>query len=133
MKAKNPSNSISGDKTEINKCISKVLKELDEIIGFKLCRYFQQYSETFEFCHGVKPSPDWHEFLEYGSRFPTNIWLSKQGYTREAAKLIAKQEKKYMIKSEAGWKLNLTELLNSDDELIRAETERISLMQGYME
>ncbi len=58
----NPNYHIEEHKVEINKCISIVLDEIDRIIGFKLCRYFQQFSLTYEFCHRVKSTPGWHEF-----------------------------------------------------------------------
>ena len=127
---KNPQYNIKDHKEDINRCISKVLDEVNEIIGFKLCRYFQQFSRTYEYCVGSKPVPDWHEFLEYGSRFPTQIWLCKQGFTRDAAKLIARKERKYIDKSENPWKLKWQDLLNSDEELIKEEATRVVLFHS---
>lgn len=127
---KEPQYKIREHKAEINKRISKILEEVDKIIGFKLCRYFQQFSQTYEYCFGRKPVPDWPEFLEYGSRFPTQIWLCKQGFTRDAAKLIAKKEKKYIDKSKTPWKLEWKNLLDSDEELIKEEATRVELFQS---
>ena len=126
----NPNYHIEEHKPDINKCISKVLDEVDRIIGFKLCRYFQQFSQTYEYCHGYKPTPDWHEFLEYGFRFPTQIWLCKQGFTRDATKLITKHERKYIDKSDTPWKLKWDELIESEEDLIREESKRVILLHG---
>lgn len=130
MKDTDPSYDINNHKDAINRCISKVLEEVDYVIGYKLCRYFQQFSQTFEFYTGKKPTPDWHEFLEYGFRFPTHIWLCKQGFTREAAKLIAKRDHIYIDKSDTQWKLQWDVLSASEEELIRDESARVILMQG---
>lgn len=129
-KGADPNYRIGEHKNDINRCISKVLDEMYGIIDFKLCRYFQQFSQTYEFCHGVKPSPDWHEFLEYGFRFPTQIWLCKQGFTRDTARLIAKQERKYIDKSSSPWQLKWDELLESENEQIKAESEHVVLLQN---
>ena len=106
------------------------MEEIDNIIGVKLCRYFQQFSQTFEYCTGEKPTPDWHEFLEYGFRSPMPIWLCKQGFTREAAKLIFAEATRYIEEIEDHWKLKWTELLETENELIRTEASRVILLQG---
>ncbi len=51
------------------------------------------------------------------------------GFTRDAAKLIAKHERKYIDKSDTSWKLKWDELLESEEDLIMEESERAILIQ----
>lgn len=116
---------------EINQRISGVLEDIDTIIEFKLCRYFRQFAQIYEYCTGQKPEYEWDEFLEYGSKYQETISLCKLGFTRETAKQIRKQWSNFVTEKNGHYYLSFETLMNN--EMLQEEANRVMILQGNSE
>ena len=72
---------------------------IDRIILFKLSNYFLKISKAYKEIKQVESVPnDWYEFVEYGSTNQKSIEIQKNGFSRESAIYIIRNEKDYIAK-----------------------------------
>lgn len=83
-------------KEDINRCITDVFDIIENVIQFSLSNYFLKFSSAYrkafpdvEFC-------DWYEYLEYGSTDGRCQWLQRNGFSRDSALFITRNNKKYI-------------------------------------
>ena len=78
-----------------NQVIASVLQDIDDILLFRLSTYFLRFSSVYKSLHdGDAPSPDWYEFIEYGTTLPIPIFLQRNGFSRESAIYITEHNEK---------------------------------------
>ena len=78
-----------------NQVIASVLQDIDDILLFRLSTYFLRFSSVYKSLHnGEAPSPDWYEFIEYGTTLPIPIFLQRNGFSRESAIYITEHNEK---------------------------------------
>ena len=75
-----------------NSVINDVMKNIDNIINYKLSMYFLRFSETYLKYHNQQPKNDWYEYVEYGTSNKLVIMLQKFGFLREEAIQLSKSQ-----------------------------------------
>ena len=69
-----------------NQIINEVMKDIEQIVNYKLSMYFLRISEAIIQIHGESAlKNDWYEYVEYGTCNKLTILLQKYGFLREEA------------------------------------------------
>ena len=72
-----------------NQVINEVMKDLEQVINYRLSMYFLRLSEAIVKIHGKDAlKNDWYEYVEYGTCNNEVILLQKYGFLREEALLL---------------------------------------------
>lgn len=80
-----------------NQVINEVMKDLEQVINYKLSMYFLHLSEAIVKAHGKEAlHNDWYEYVEYGTCNKDIILLQKYGFLREEALLLLKVYSQYI-------------------------------------
>lgn len=111
-----------------NQVIGSVLQDIDDILLFRLSNYFLRFSSVYKSLHdGNAPLPDWYEFVEYGTTLPIPIFLQRNGFTRESAIYIEKnnEHNQYVdYDDEENYVLHKA-LLDCPDSGVRKDAEKV--------
>ena len=84
-----------------NQVINEVMKDLEQVINYKLSMYFLRLSEAIVKIHGKDElKNDWYEYVEYGTCNDNIILLQKYGFLREEALSLLKPIYSKFIKFE---------------------------------
>lgn len=74
-----------------NQVINEVMKDLEQVINYRLSMYFLRLSEAIISIYGKNTlKNDWYEYVEYGTCNEEVILLQKYGFLREDALLLLK-------------------------------------------
>ena len=74
-----------------NIVISDTLNAIEDVILFRISNYFLRFSAEYKRIHNISIIPnDWYEFVEYGTTNRLNIFLQRNGFSRETATYIKK-------------------------------------------
>ena len=73
-----------------NIVINDTMKDIDNIINYKLATYFLRFSETYLKYNKKSLINDWYEYIEYGTSNKLVITLQKHGFSREDAIYLSK-------------------------------------------
>ncbi|MDE7216221.1 MAG: hypothetical protein K2O08_05385, partial [Clostridia bacterium] len=77
--------------THKNQVMNEAMKDLEQVINYKLSMYFLRLSEAIVKIHGKDAlKNDWYEYVEYGTCNNAIILLQKYGFLREEALLLLK-------------------------------------------
>lgn len=108
-----------------NIIINKTLDDIEDIILFRLSNYFLKFSLEKKKINGEKLGNDWYEFIEYGTDNKLSILLQEYGFSREIARYIKEEQKKYIFEDKTG-KLRLRNtILDNDNIFFKKELEAI--------
>lgn len=102
----------------INQKAGDLMEALDRIIQFKLGNYFKKFSRELRRLFPNESFQDWSEFVEFGGINPIQIFLQKNGFSREVAITILRGHIKYIDRKEYVIK---KEIFNCDNHHIRDE------------
>ena len=80
----------------INKKAGDLMEALDRIIQFKIGNYFKKFSRELRRLYPNESFQDWAEFVEYGGINPIQIFLQKNGFSREVAISIFRGHRKFV-------------------------------------
>ena len=108
-----------------NVVFADTLEVIENIILFSISNYFLRFSNMYKSIHGENSLDDnnWYEFVEYGTTNELTVFLQRNGFSREPANYI-KDNPKYLVKTDEGWKLNRS-LLKCSNNDARTEAEII--------
>ncbi|WP_155811516.1 hypothetical protein [Lancefieldella rimae] len=108
-----------------NIVFADTLEVIENIILFSISNYFLRFSNMYKSIHGEHSLDDnnWYEFVEYGTTNELTVFLQRNGFSREPANYI-KDNPKYLVKTEEGWKLHRS-LLKCSNNNARTEAEII--------
>lgn len=112
-----------------NQIINETMKDIEQIINYKLSMYFLRFSEALIKVRGEKAlKNDWYEYVEYGTSNKMVIWLQKHGFMREQALQLLKQPLLLYLKEIDGELLIDSEILEvaKGEVLVAIETVRIN-------
>lgn len=73
-----------------NIVINDTMKDIDNIINYKLATYFLRFSKTYLKYNKKSLINDWYEYIEYGTSNKLVITLQKHGFSREDAIYLSK-------------------------------------------
>lgn len=74
-----------------NQIINEAMKDIEQIVNYKLSMYFLRFSEAIIKIRGAQAlQNDWYEYVEYGTNNNLVILLQKYGFMREQALLLLK-------------------------------------------
>ena len=108
-----------------NKLINETLKEIEQIILFRLSNYFHKFSSQYKKIKKIDHlKNDWYEYVEYGTTEGLVIFLQQVGFTRETSLFIFRNSSTYISYENGETKLNKS-LLNSQDESIAEEAKMV--------
>lgn len=75
-----------------NQIINEAMKDIEQIINYKLSMYFLRFSEAVLKVRGEHAlTNDWYEYVEYGTCNEQVICLQKYGFSREEALVLIKK------------------------------------------
>ena len=84
-----------------NQVINEVMKDLEQVVNYKLSMYFLRLSEAIVKIHGKDElKNDWYEYVEYGTCNDNILLLQKYGFLREEALSLLKPIYSKFIKFE---------------------------------
>lgn len=79
--------------THKNQVINEVMKDLEQVINYKISMYFLRLSEAIVKIHGQDAlKNDWYEYVEYGTSNNYVILMQKYGFLREDALQLLKSQ-----------------------------------------
>lgn len=92
----------TGSQMQKNLIIGSLMEDIDNVLLFRLSNYFLKFSNTYkELMHKDDFSPDWYEFVEYGTMDPLSMYLQRNGFSRENGNYI-KEHPEYVVYDENG-------------------------------
>ena len=111
-----------------NMVINDTMKDIEEIINYKLSMYFLRLSEAIIKCHGEQAlKNDWYEYVEYGTNNKTIIALQKYGFLREEALLLTKSKPmSYIIMEDNNIKID-PQICNAVSKNLQSSIETIKI------
>lgn len=81
----------NGSTKHNNQIINETMKDIEQIVNYKLSMYFLRFSEAIIKIKGEKALiNDWYEYVEYGTNNNIVIALQKHGFMREQALALLK-------------------------------------------
>jgi len=81
-----------------NIAISESLDAIENVILFSISNYFLRFSTEYKKIHQVEAfDNDWYEYVEYGTTNPLSITLQRNGFSRETATYIRKNQNEYVV------------------------------------
>lgn len=109
-----------------NYIIAKTLRSLEQAIQFKLANYFLHFSTEYRSIHGkhALDGHDWYEFVEFGTTDPLEIFLQKNGFSREAATFMKKNASSFVTQAGGKYLVNRS-LLTCGNSDIKNECEMV--------
>lgn len=110
-------------KEEINNCITETFDIIENIIQFKLTNYFMKFSKMFRELYPATKFEDWYEYLEYGTNERDQIWLQRNGFTRESARYVAEHD--YFVLEGESLRLRLSLVNTCENIRVRDEALQI--------
>lgn len=118
-----------------NQIINETMKDIEQIINYKLSMYFLRFSEAIIKVRGENAlQNDWYEYVEYGTNNKKVIWLQKHGFMREQALQLLKQPLLLYLKEIDGEILIDSEILEvaKGEVLVAIETVRINYPEIFV-
>ena len=113
---------------EINREAGNLLDTLERIIQFKLGNYFRKFSREYRRLRPNEPFQDWYDFIEYGGCDPKQLFLQKNGFTREVAIKISIDYKNYLrrysLDGQECWTIN-SHIFSVKDEYVLNEANQV--------
>lgn len=103
-----------------NQVINEVMKDIEQIINYKLSMYFLRLSEAIINIQGEDAlKNDWYEFVEYGTCNNYVILFQKYGFLREEAlELLKSPYTSYVLKINQKIKIKKNIINVASDELL---------------
>lgn len=81
----------NGTSKHKNQIINEAMKDIEQIVNYKLSMYFLRFSEAIIKVRGEQAlQNDWYEYVEYGTSNDLVILLQKYGFMREQALVLLK-------------------------------------------
>ena len=108
-----------------NQIIADTLDTINEVVLFIFSNAFMTFTSEYKRFHNLESvSNDWYEFVEYGSTSPLTIMLERNGFSREAATYIKRNESTYTKITKDGTVLLLS-LLNAPNATVSREANEV--------
>lgn len=109
-----------------NYVMKDTLKKLEEDIQFKLANYFLHFSTAYRSIYGEDKlgDNDWYEFVEFGTTNPLEIFLQKNGFSREAAAFIKQNAASFVTQANDEYLVSRS-LLTCGNSDIKNECEMV--------
>lgn len=97
----------NGSQEHKNIVIGNTLEIIEHVILFSLANYFLRFSTEYKKIktNGLSFENDWYEYVEYGSVNALTIFLQRNGFSRDTADFIRRNQTKYIIKQNGHVKL----------------------------
>ncbi|MDF9841473.1 MULTISPECIES: DEAD/DEAH box helicase [unclassified Paenibacillus] len=81
-------------KRHINKVINNLISDIENVVRYKLEKYFNNYHAILVSILGEKKAgPNWNVFLEYGTRDTVAVYLQNMGFSRHVSALLTKEHR----------------------------------------
>lgn len=81
-------------KRHINKIINNLISDIENVVRYKLEKYFNNYHALLVAVLGeTKSGTNWNVFLEYGTRDTVAIYLQNMGFSRHVSSILLKNYK----------------------------------------
>lgn len=111
---------------KINERIVETLEVVENTIQFSLSNYFLKFSKAYRKVHPDEEFDDWYDLLEYGTTDGRSKWLQRNGFSRESALYIARNNKdnRYLEGDEEGLYLKM-KLLKCRNQSVRNEAWQV--------
>lgn len=104
-----------------NQVINEVMKDLEQVINYRLSMYFLRLSEAIVKIHGKDAlQNDWYEYVEYGTCNNDVILLQKYGFLREEALLLLNTYFNYIKHDKQAIQISKDILKSATNDLCRS-------------